>query len=165
MNEDIKPPSRLPDGRKNPEYDVWYRKQPGVKERQNEMARRKRMRRDNPRLKEKARERILLMMQRKSPELQRGPLHHSCDVWHIRSPQNKTYFFKNLRHFIIEHKNLFDESDIDFSNGECRCRAFYGIRSIKPYKKDGTPMRAPVNMQWKGWMWVWSRDEKISLLP
>jgi hypothetical protein len=250
MNDDIKPPTRLPDGKTNPKYTAWYRRQPGNREKKNQQAREKRgsprnsidelgkpkskingvknpeyykwyrsratykekkkiqsrakrMRRDDPKYIEKCRKsaektnakkqdhpewedarleavknsqkvkdairstfqknkEIIWEKNRNNPQFQHGPKHHSAMIWQVRSPRGKTYIFKNLSYFLDKNRELFDEEDVIMDKGFTRCKAYAGINSIKPYKKNGSPVRRKVNSQWKCWQWVWGQQ---TLLP
>ena len=80
-----------------------------------------------------------------------GENHVSAAVFSIRSPRGVHYRFKNLRAFIRDNADMFENGDATwFRRGRGEdCRAYGGIMSIKPSER-----RRKVNGSWKGWVWV-----------
>lgn len=85
-----------------------------------------------------------------NPLTAKGVENRLAKWWHLRSPDNKTYRFKNLLEFVRTNPELFDEEDIQWrEKGKCHqvCKASIGLAILSPRKKNpkGT---------WKGWTWV-----------
>jgi hypothetical protein len=78
----------------------------------------------------------------KSPKCQKGKDHHSGAMWHIRSPENVTYSFKNLNQFIRDNPQLFLQEDLEK-------KAYRGISMLRP-----NPGKIRVSGTWKGWTWA-----------
>ena len=92
----------------------------------------------------------------KNPRSMKGEAHCSAMVWRIRDYRGKTYEFKNLAEFIRRNSDLFDADDTvwtERTNSTMLCRAYQGIQSLRPYRRDGTPS-SRVNGSWKGWTWI-----------
>lgn len=93
----------------------------------------------------------------KQPDLSitAGPKHRAAKVWRLRSPDGRTYEFKNLQDFIRQHSDLFDPSDVEWvkSGRNVHCRASGGLASI-------SARRAKAVGSWKGWT-VYSQTERL----
>lgn len=79
--------------------------------------------------------------------------HPNALVWRLKSPDNKTYTFKNLRLFVRENSHLFHPDDIVIKPGQKYGRAVFGLHSISPRAKKP-------NGSWKGWR-IDSQQERL----
>ena len=85
-----------------------------------------------------------------------GDHHFMAKPWRLLSPQNVTYEFRNLLHFIRENEHLFNPEDVVWvlhTNGSSRCNASTGLGSISPRLKNP-------NGSWKGWR-IDSQQERV----
>lgn len=81
-----------------------------------------------------------------SPKAGRFESNTKAKTWTLKSPDNKTYTFTNLMHFVRTNTHLFDPDDVAWrtkSNGVEWCRASSGLALLAKRKK------APLS--WKGW--------------
>lgn len=86
------------------------------------------------------------------PRAQKGPKNQAARVWRLRSPVNKIYEFKNLKHFIRKHKSLFMPEDVEWHaktkrKTDTTCKAHGGLSMLSPRRKQTAG-------SWKGWTWV-----------
>lgn len=80
----------------------------------------------------------------KHPLTAKGPQHQGASAGVLRSPDNVTYHYKNLTHFVREHPHLFLPEDVQWSDGKRQtCRAVKGLLGLREKTRPhGT---------WKGW--------------
>lgn len=81
-----------------------------------------------------------------SPKAGRFESNTKAKTWTLKSPDNKTYTFTNLMHFVRTNPHLFDPDDVVWrtkSNGVEWCRASSGLALLAKRKKAPT--------RWKGW--------------
>ena len=71
--------------------------------------------------------------------------------WHLRSPDGVTYHFRNLRHFIRNHKHLFTEHELAITDGKAKTRVESSLYLLSP------DCRKPARTA-HGWSWVGPRD-------
>lgn len=86
---------------------------------------------------------------KQSPRSGRFETNVKAKTWTIKSPNNKTYTFTNLMHFVRTHEQLFEPSDVVWrkkANGVEWCRASSGI--------GGLANKANKSQQWKGWQLI-----------
>jgi hypothetical protein len=87
----------------------------------------------------------------------KGEKHQKAGVWHLKSPNNVSYSFKNLEHFIRSHAHLFHPDDIvrklKKNGGSFWCRAGMGLNSLSPRCKNPKG-------SWKGWR-IDSQQERL----
>ncbi len=86
---------------------------------------------------------------KQSPLAGRFETNIKAKTWTIKSPDNKTYTFTNLMHFIRTHEHLFNPDDVIWRkkpNGVEWCRASSGI--------GGLAGRGCTARQWKGWQLI-----------
>lgn len=88
------------------------------------------------------------------PWCKKGEEHHGSKYWNLRSPNNVVYTFKNLKHFIREHKNLFDPIDL-IERQRDDCRAYVGLSRLRPDRK------VPCG-SWHGWTWVSIHERRFA---
>jgi hypothetical protein len=88
------------------------------------------------------------------PTMGRGEINRMAKWWNLRSPDNRTFRFKNVSEFVRGNPALFDEDDIQWDAGKLGCRATAGLASLSPRKKNPKG-------SWKGWTWV-SITERIT---
>lgn len=73
-----------------------------------------------------------------------------AQAWHIVSPENVHYRFKNMSEFVRTHHHLFDSSDTSErdNNGRKKCsRAAHQLGKLRPTDKK------TASKSWKGWTW------------
>ena len=75
-------------------------------------------------------------------------------VWHLRSPDNLQFSFRNLSEFVRTHTELFDDADLIWKRTGL-CRAVQGISSISP-----ACLRP--KLSWKGWTWVSIHERRFN---
>jgi hypothetical protein len=86
------------------------------------------------------------------PRAQKGPQNQSARVWKLRSPDNQTYQFRNLTHFIRENEGLFNPKDVTWKlrreiiPSSWTCKAYGGLAMLSPRRKH-------CHETWKGWRW------------
>jgi hypothetical protein len=86
------------------------------------------------------------------PRAQKGPQNQSARVWKLRSPENQTYQFRNLTHFIRENESLFNSEDVIWKlkresiPSSWTCKAYGGLAMLSPRRKHCVET-------WKGWRW------------
>ncbi len=81
-----------------------------------------------------------------SPKAGRFETNVKAKTWTFKSPENKTYTFTNLMHFVRTHEHLFEPEDVVWrkkASGVEWCRASSGLAGLAAKKK--TPN------SWKGW--------------
>jgi hypothetical protein len=87
----------------------------------------------------------------------KGCSHGRAKNWCLKSPDNATYTFKNVGHFVRTHAHLFhpDDTIIKYRKGTLmgHCNAINGLLSLSPRQKNpkGT---------WKGWR-IDSQQERL----
>lgn len=98
------------------------------------------------------------MLERKlKTHLSKGPAHSRAKNWCVKSPDNKSYSFKNVGHFVRTHAHLFHPDDVilKYKKGtfKSHCNAIQGLLSLSPRQKSpkGT---------WKGWR-IDSQQERL----
>ena len=75
--------------------------------------------------------------------------------WHLRSPEGVTYHFRNLRHFIRTHRNLFSDDQLAFTHRNypvgsvCEAPTMIENRLSKL-----SPRRKHPQTTAQGWSWV-----------
>ncbi len=89
-----------------------------------------------------------IRMLKTNPATRKGVSNVHAQMWHIRSPENKAYRFRNLTHFVREHEHLFMPDDVIWKphGSGLRCKAVAGLMKMSPRGKHPSP--------WKGWRWV-----------
>lgn len=81
-----------------------------------------------------------------SPKAGRFETNAKAKTWTLKSPDNKTYTFANLMHFVRTNPHLFEPDDVVWRikpNGVEWCRASSGLAML------ARRTRAPAS--WKGW--------------
>jgi hypothetical protein len=78
----------------------------------------------------------------RSEKCQPGIKNHAARMWHIRSPDNVPYHFRNLAEFIRVNPHLFNPDDIPV-------KAIRGIGMLRP-----SDTRKRISGTWKGWTWI-----------
>lgn len=83
---------------------------------------------------------------KQSPKSGRFETNAKAKIWTVKSPDNKTYTFVNLLHFVRTHVHLFESTDVVWrkkKNGAEWCRASSGIGGLA--RQQNAPSH------WKGW--------------
>lgn len=98
----------------------------------------------------------LRMVIASNPLTAKGVENRMAKWWHLRSPDNRTFRFKNLLQFVRENPALFDPEDVQWRPKGCHlvCKASNGLAILSPRQKNAKGT-------WKGWTWV-SITEKIT---
>lgn len=71
---------------------------------------------------------------------------HARD-WHLRDPYGDVYHFRNLKHFIREHRHLFSSRQLEL-NSKGVPRVYNCLSQLSPR------LKRPVSRS-QGWTWVW----------
>lgn len=81
----------------------------------------------------------------RNPHSAAGPEHGCAKMWLLRDPTGTAHKVKNLAHFIRQHPDFFDESELVWR--KTTCLAYSGLSSLRPTN------RRP-ELTWKGWTWA-----------
>jgi hypothetical protein len=90
-----------------------------------------------------------------------GSEHPHSKWWKVRDPMGRVYTFKNLKHFVLTHGELFDPEDCivrTLPSGGKYTRASSGMCKLKNPRRE----RAPTS--WKGWTMVALCEEDEDIL-
>lgn len=80
-----------------------------------------------------------------SPICQPDERHHNAREWSLRAPDGKIYKFKNLRHFVRTHNELFTDDELSALNSGVQKAAAF-LQRLRP------TLSAPLK-SWHGWTW------------
>ncbi len=88
----------------------------------------------------------------KNPKLQSTELHIAAREWSLRAPDGQIHSVRNLKKFVRDNPELFDESDVIWKAPEGKpqqawCRAFQGLSRLRP-------SGAKTLEEWQGWTWA-----------
>ena len=88
----------------------------------------------------------------KNPKLQSTELHIAAREWSLRAPDGQIHSVRNLKKFVRDNPELFDESDVIWKAPEGKpqqawCRAFQGLSRLRP-------SGAKTLEDWQGWTWA-----------
>lgn len=90
---------------------------------------------------------------RKTEEYRKSRQLRSQKIWHLRSPSNKCYSFKNLAQFLRDNPKLFPEETLKPKRQHRRqagpCLAATGLSRIRPDSRAQKPVGS-----WRGWTWI-----------
>lgn len=81
-----------------------------------------------------------------SPKAGRFQTHALAKDWHLVDPVGTEHRFRNLNHFIREHRGLFDPADTVSTGPSAPCRAAVGLGRLRPDHQKPAAV-------WKGWRW------------
>lgn len=81
-----------------------------------------------------------------SPILQPDELHVNAREWRLVAPDGTLYVFRNLRNFIRQHRELFDDDQLLASGGRTDPIACGKLGHLRPGAKR--PWKS-----WRGWRW------------
>lgn len=80
-----------------------------------------------------------------SPICQPDERHHNAREWRLRAPDGTVYQFRNLRHFVRTHRELFSDDELEtIKSGVCKA-AFY-LGRLRPTLSSHL-------QSWHGWTW------------
>jgi hypothetical protein len=80
------------------------------------------------------------------PLTAKGPEHKNAITGILRSPDNVTFRFRNMSHFVRTHPHLFRPEDVEWKRNGRYCRALKGLLNLTEKKRP--------NGSWKGWTLV-----------
>lgn len=80
-----------------------------------------------------------------SPILQPNENHCLAKRWILQSPDGKIYKFKNLSHFVRNHKNLFSPDELAPVSPDRPAAVFY-LGTLRPERKNR-------RLSWHNWRW------------
>lgn len=88
----------------------------------------------------------------KNPKLQSTELHIAAREWCLRAPDGSIHSVRNLKKFVRDNPELFEESDVIWKAPEGKpqqawCRAFQGLSRLRP-------SGAKTLEEWQGWTWA-----------
>ena len=82
----------------------------------------------------------------RNPIFMKTPLHIRAKNWQLRDDKGRVHNFRNLADWIRKNPALFSAEDVAWKEDGKSCRAYDGLRSLRPdYKRPAE--------SWKGWTW------------
>lgn len=89
---------------------------------------------------------------RQNPQFQPTDLHVAAKSWILRAPNGTIHTFRNLRNFIRENEELFDQADVIWKAQTRRpkltwCQAYQSLARLRPGN-------ARTLESWNGWTWA-----------
>lgn len=89
----------------------------------------------------------MVEMRKGYPSHAPGEKNMAAKDWQLRSPSGKIFYFRNLAHFIRNHRGLFTTRELEHFSGRHDCIAYAMISALRPGRS-----RRPAS--WHGWTWA-----------
>jgi hypothetical protein len=90
-----------------------------------------------------------------NPHTGKFETNHSAKDWHLRSPHGDVYHFRNLRHFIREHRHLFSPAQLRLQPSTVRAGSVADPRTVIGGRLSRlSPRNKHPQTTAQGWSWV-----------